>query len=458
MISARIARRFVPAMRRAFCDAGPAVAASSGRVPAVQLRVHPPGASAEPEKAEKFADVVSGALSDGTEIITHAIGAAAAWHVLRSLCIARVAAEFEVTFGASDDGPAGKARGPRPLHVVSRQSRNQEAFTYQGGFFVANSTQSLKLARKLVVELRDSPRVTVHTFADAQSAVSTILQAIAAVPRLNGGLPLRCTAGAAKREGEEVARVVVHAEMQASASNTREGDFVAYPPGAGAEPKALQKFSNSVRERLRREQMVAMECRGKDAVTNALTTLAQVQRRTAEFQVRWSEAAGKNSTLRSLWVRVRHAEPWRIFNATDFAKTALLKVRDTTEVKTLARAIAHEVNRHGAVSVHAFREDRTALNVALKAIASAPIESGVDALFVVPSFGKSTRHSSDGEARDPSMVVRLHVRCDDSAAAVFQASKGRVWKAREGQQHRPDQSTSKPGQPKKEKASVQIKV
>uniref|UniRef100_A0A7S1RVE5 Uncharacterized protein n=1 Tax=Alexandrium catenella TaxID=2925 RepID=A0A7S1RVE5_ALECA len=71
----------------------------------------------------------------------------------------------------------------------------------------------------------------------------------------------------------------------------------------------------------------------------------------------------------------------------------MLKVAETTQVGSLAAAVGAEVRKLGAVSVHAFMNDKVAVSTALKALAMVPQEQGGQRIAFVPSFGRAKRGS-----------------------------------------------------------------
>jgi len=283
---------------------------------------------------------------------------------------------------------------------------------------VTASTPVDRLARRLSLSLARSRACSAHLRADGTLAAGVLLGALATVPSLGAGAPLACAVASVpsrKEEGLYEHLVVRAQELQGSVP--LEADFRAFPLGAGAgggggEALGLEqaKLDRSVSQRLARGQAVVMECRGKDSVLSALAAFGRVQGLTAEVEAQWVDAATLTATEASRAIRLRAlpGRPWPEFNATDFSRTKLLKVSETTQVKPLAAAVAAEVRQRGAVSVHAFMADKAAVSTALKALALVPQEHGGQRLSFVPSFGKAKRGS----------ILRLHARPKSAAAAA----------------------------------------
>merc|ERR1719401_1350710 len=157
-----------------------------------------------------------------------------------------------------------------------------------------------------------------------------------------------------------------------------------------------------------------------------MEALAEVQHNVAELSVKWTRGsntprrpqpptvASSGASPSFLHVRAEKGAEWKEFNATDFSRTELLSATASSDVKKLARAIGNEARRLGAVALHAYADDRAAVNTAVKAIASVPVELPGLHVRSVPSFGKAK--VGDGERR----VLRLYI------SSVSDASQARA--------------------------------
>merc|ERR1712100_994617 len=89
------------------------------------------------------------------------------------------------------------------------------------------------------------------------------------------------------------------------------------------------------------------------------------------------------------------------FNETDFSKSLLLFSKASSAVTKLAWAVAKEVRQKGLVAVHAFSDDKEAVNTALKALATVPKLTAGERVTCVPSFGRA------GEERRPTLRIAV---------------------------------------------------
>lgn len=380
--------------------------------------LHPPGAGTPTSKAERFAALLAGALQPpGRQAELTAVGTPALWHSLRALCVGPTAADFEVA-------EVGDGDGRQAVRILARQGGAWEDFNHDisRGCFVSKSTQTMQLAKKLVFELQRNDVVTLHTYADAEIAVGVILKAIASARSLGHHGALRCSAGSIRRDGENVPRVMVHVQKVRDPPRGGIVDFVAYPPGGNVELAALKVFGQTVRSKLAEGRSVVMECRGRDATSNAVAALASVPVRVGQFRVEWIDAfvgdeadptATRGHVPRALKIRAASGETWPEFNATDFARSRRLTAGVGASVKELAARIGSEVRSVGAVAVHAYAENLVHVFTAIKAIASVPTENNGLQVECVPSLGKST-DKAGGEIRS----LRLYVRRPAGSGSV----------------------------------------
>jgi len=300
----------------------------------------------------------------------------------------------------------------QPLRIVARQGCAWKDFVWDTsrGFFVSKNTQSLQLARKLAMDLRAGESVTLHAYADSEHAVAGVLRALATVPRLEGGAPLKCSAGSLEQGDEHRRRVVVHARAERTAQAAAGEEFLAWTPGPKADEQTQRRFANTVRQRMEMGWTVAMVCRGAEATVQAMAALASVRQRTAEFEVRWADGIprpGSDDVPRELRVRAVSGATWSDFNATEFSRTRLLRATEETSIKLLARDVGREVKQRGGVAVHAYSDSPLAVSRAVKALASVPIEDGSLRVRAVPSFGWSSAGDHSGERR---RCLRFFVR------------------------------------------------
>jgi len=376
--------------------------------------LRPPGAAAAATAAEGFARRVSQTLNQGSEVeIAPVAGGASLWHCLRALVVGARAPDFEASFMEPGGLREGGGEGGQELRIVARSGGAWEDFSWDTscGFFVSNSTPALPLARKLAMELRKGQHATLHAYADAASAVATILRAVATVPRLEGGAPLTCTAGGLEQHGESV-RVVVHARKmpELEAAPLPREEFLAWTPSAGADEETRRRFANSVRQRLETGWSVAMVCRGAESAQHATSALASVSGRTAEFEVWWADGLARPGSAvvpRELQLRAASGTSWSEFNTTDFSRTKLLRSSAESKVRTLAQLVGSRVKHDGAVALHAYADDSQAVSRALKALASVPVEHPGFCVRAVPSFGWASAGDHSGGRR---RSLRLYVR------------------------------------------------
>ncbi|CAE7745744.1 unnamed protein product, partial [Symbiodinium pilosum] len=369
-------------------------------------RVSLPGANASSSSSDKFAGLVSQELEAGrtVELLPHS--PEAAWHLVRAFSIGQRAAEFEVCYATESDGRT------RSLRVLARSGPEWSDVSKDlfKGYFVSRSTMPSKLAQKLELELRDKSSVAVHTFVDAAPAAMTMLEALAAVPSLAAKDDrLLCTA--ASVEGE-TPRLIIHARTPTSwaeSSRAAEGSFVAYPPGQNASKEDKKTFWDTVHTRLQPgNPPVVMQCRGASAAWHALEALALKKGVTAEVEASWVDYTHSGQKGRALHLLVTTGQSWTEFNSTDFHQTALLKAGDQPQVRQLSQAIAGEVGKRGATSIHMFVDNVNSVYQTLKAIASVPAQrqSAGRRVVFVPSFGWFK--GPDGEKS--RRVLRLYAK------------------------------------------------
>merc|ERR1712008_439920 len=187
--------------------------------------------------------------------------------------------------------------------------------------------------------------------------------------------------------------------------------FRALPPGRESAAEAVQRFGKTVQDRLRLGDNVEMECRGQEAVNNAIRVLCHLQDHTAELEADWAEVEascdGPASTLNVLQLRARRGATWAEFNATDFEQRQLLFASAKTDIKQLSWAVAKEVRKKGAVSVHAYSDNLKAVNIAVKALATVPKLTGGERVSCIPSHGWA-RPFGTGSVEAQGEKPRLH--------------------------------------------------
>lgn len=370
---------------------------------------------AQPANAAAFARRLAETTANGEVAETFPVDVASRWRCLRALALpaepaagASDALDFEVRWvsgvapapaAEADNAGAGHAeQGTRLQLLVQAAAIDHRAgLEPSQGFYVANTTQVVQLAKKLALELQQHESVLVHTWADAKTACSVMLQALATTQQI-GNLSLKCTA--AFQEGPKTPvkeppsgdagpqrgtdRLLVQARKVAKELD--EGmkglgeDFIAYPPKADEQ---VPKFDQSVHQRLGFGQAVVMECRGWHATRNAVLALATVKTRAAVFEVRPSGG----SSVRSLRIRAVRGPTWERFNSTDFTRTNRLKAGETSDIKVLARALGAEVKKLGAVALHAFADVHGSVSNALLALAFVPQEAPGLEVRAIASLG-----------------------------------------------------------------------
>ncbi|CAE8622316.1 unnamed protein product, partial [Polarella glacialis] len=421
--------------RRGFCTAVAPAASSTARV---QLR--PPGTGASEEKVKKFCLHLDRTLERGEDVDLSVWGPAAVKTAVQGLSLGTKSMEFQVSW----DGTGRPSGGHRSLRFEATSGLTWEEYLRTRkkntqGLFVQPETKALQLARAIAKGLQasiDQPRaVRVHTFLDDEASVTILAKALASAPTVYPYHRLKCTANVVRPMEDPRSRVIVYVLGEALGEppvRATGASFEAMPPGADAEADHLRRFNEAVQDRLHRGDEVSMESRGPDAVLHAVRSLCLLQGHAAAFRVHWSDykravspdgtsssastpsssssaagtprGTGGKGTASVLKIEALRGPTWEEFNATDFSKTGLLLASEKSPVQKLAWAAVAEVRRHGAVSVHCYSDNKDAVNVAMKALATVPRLTGGQRLVIIPSFGRV------GQRKDP--VIRFHARLD----------------------------------------------
>eukprot|EP00929_Paragymnodinium_shiwhaense_P037291 TRINITY_DN19893_c0_g1_i1.p1 TRINITY_DN19893_c0_g1~~TRINITY_DN19893_c0_g1_i1.p1 ORF type:complete len:495 (-),score=75.19 TRINITY_DN19893_c0_g1_i1:110-1594(-) len=450
----------------------------AGSFVAAPKRVYPPTSEFGDSKAEAFASLLSRTLAGGVSVSPSGTaasssnapglaemkvgGSRAASHTLRALADAAVSAEFQVRSLPIDNGDKRElwlsAWGVREADAIDADAHLSKAC------FVSSLTPSMKLAEKLRTDLRRSRQVALLAYVDAEKAMDTMLKALAAVQGLREGdyaassstsspgggggqaKPLNCRVvyveqGNSAAQEEAVPRLLVLAKLQPGDKlddSVSSKDFLAFPPGDNPNPEVLRKFRDAVRYRLlndERTEAIVMECRGRSAVSQSLLAMAQAQgRQTPDFQVHWVDGivhagsvAEKTSKIpRALRIRAVRGPTWDEFNRTDFEKTNVIRATAESNVRGLAKAIGSEVSSNGGVSLHADSGNHYALQNALKAIASVPVQWKTLRVRCIPSLSKEKSRknaSAENAVGGGIRVLRLYIMKINDAAVDTKVSE-----------------------------------
>ncbi|CAK0900564.1 unnamed protein product [Prorocentrum cordatum] len=170
-------------------------------------------------------------------------------------------------------------------------------------FRVTEETKAISLARAIAAALasQSNPAVRVHAFDDDAVATYALVKALAMVPLVQGYRRLRCVPNVVRPQEDARRRLFVYVQngdpVQPPAYTG--ATFTAYPPGAAPGSDSLRRFCAAVCDRLRRGDVVAMACRGPDAVSHALRALCELQDHAAEFGVPWPRARASSPLRRS---------------------------------------------------------------------------------------------------------------------------------------------------------------
>ncbi|CAJ1383373.1 unnamed protein product [Effrenium voratum] len=381
----------------------------------VELR--PPGGYASDEKAHSFRMYIHRTVEKDQRVRMSPWGDAAIRNSLQALATAPKAVSFEVERIKSSE---------EEVHLVFESAGSSPWQEYLENrimntkrLAVTADTQAVKLARDLVSMLqaaaKDEQAVQAFAFWDDDAALVALAKGVAAVSSLYPFKRLTCVANVVNPMDDPRGRLFVYATFGEPVEPLPKSGqvFHAYPPGSKADPAVLKRFYASVEDRLHQGSHVHMLCLGTDAIMHSIRALCLVKGFTADLVVQWApgikgEGAGSASQSkasqvpRAVRLKATRGQTWEEFNATDFSKTSLRKVKSTTEVGKLAYAAVAEVRQHEAVAIHCFSDDKAAVTVAMKALAAVPTVTGGKKLVCVPSFGRA--------GPDQRPVLRLYAK------------------------------------------------
>mmetsp|Transcript_57087 Transcript_57087/g.124906 ORF Transcript_57087/g.124906 Transcript_57087/m.124906 type:complete len:463 (-) Transcript_57087:426-1814(-) len=383
-------------MKRCFsseAEASPPQQAS----PWVKLLVKDSGKKVTQEEVDDFTALVARHLLDGNKVKLALPSNALKSLALRALCGGASSADFRLRFNTTSEGRTMElqANPGKPWKEISSDLNDAT--------FVANTTEASKLSQRLSVELQKKNHVILHTWADADTAQATILEAILYTGR-HKGFTLRCVAQSIRNEAEGTPRLLVHVHKETNPTNSHERAFIAYPPGRNATKDYVTKFRATVKSRLTQGQLIEMEARGQVATVHVVQTLATVRQITAKYRLQWVNAYTKGESKGSPYRAIRFcagAGPtWDEFNEMDFSQYTLL--HSSARIPDLAKAISHHVHKNGGVTFHVPEDDHEGIVNVVKAITTVQGLGG--SLEVISSFGQGTR---DGvEMRQTRFFVR----------------------------------------------------
>eukprot|EP00931_Biecheleriopsis_adriatica_P117787 TRINITY_DN93273_c0_g1_i1.p1 TRINITY_DN93273_c0_g1~~TRINITY_DN93273_c0_g1_i1.p1 ORF type:complete len:424 (-),score=66.40 TRINITY_DN93273_c0_g1_i1:15-1286(-) len=387
------------------------------------VKLRPPGNGASQEKIARFRLHLDRTLERGQTVELPSWGPAALCHALQALSTATKSVEFEVHWSG-----LGRAAGDhRSLRFVASSGKPWEDYLKgrlmnTQGLFVQPTTKAVQLTRAIAKALQAAPAdaaaIRVNTFMDDAASVSVLVKALASAPTVYPYHKLRCVANIVRPMEDPRSRVIVYVQGEATERppDPTGAVFQAMPPGANAESPSLQRFYASVQDRLHRGDQVTIECRGPDAVLQAVRSLCLLQGHVAKFTVSWTspgesqdKGGAKQQTsqtsqtsLNVLRMQAERGQTWESFNSTDFRSTHRLLATPGSPVEKLAWAAIAEVRKEGAVSLHCYSDNKDSVNTLLKAIATVPRLTGGQSLVCTPSFGRS------GPGKNP--VLRVFVQ------------------------------------------------
>lgn len=378
-----------------------------------RTRLLPPGAGASAQARNKFSAHVSDVLRAGDLVECRATGPSAVRKVLGALAGASRSAEFEVRW----DGFGVDAPTDRSLLFLARRGAPwdeymQTPFREIRSFFVGEDTDTLKLATAVVAYFKEAPddALRLHAHADEESACHVLVKAMATVPAVHGsaslpllGVPNLLKMPDGRRRLFVCTRLGTRTEDQDA--DTSAVAFTTRAPGPSADLEVLKAFTAAVHDRLRLAELVEISCRGADSVARAMRVLCEFQGNVARFEVDWQGGGqGANPPVHSLRVRARQGESWADFNKLKHSDFRLLFCNSDTDVKALAKSLAVQVQDRRAVSLHTYSDNKVAMNIAIKALATAPRVARLPRVYAVPSFG----YAKGRQGSQP--VLRLFIR------------------------------------------------
>jgi len=273
---------------------------TTGTAESTRTVLYPPGTGAGGDKTKQFCNHVDRSLRRGEEVEIVARGPGAVRHVFSAFSSAGKAAEFSVAWA----GPHGN----RFLRFVAKPGLAWEEYLQTrrrdtAGIVANSEIDARQLAQNLVRALAADRRpasnseavspkaVRIHSHADDDAALYTLAKALAVAPTVEGYHMLTCTPNIVKPADAVRPRLFVY--VQSAPAEVPLGPtgstFRALPPGRESAAEAVQRFGRTVQDRLRLGDEVEMECRGQEAVNNAVRVLCYLRDHTAELEAEWAE-------------------------------------------------------------------------------------------------------------------------------------------------------------------------
>ena len=312
---------------------------------------------------------------------------------------------------------------------------------------VQAETRGAALARSICSALQAAPpesrAIRVYASLEDEAAMAILAKGLASSPDLYPFKALRCICNVVTPMDHPVSRLIAYLTFSdhQAVPEASPKEFHAYPP-ADASSEAHRRFAAAVQDRLQMGYNVKMNCRGPEAVVNALRAFCLLKVHVAEFRVRWDLAeAGRGdrssedaatSQARALEVEAVRGPTWQEFNSIDFQKTGMLKVSAKTPIGKLAYAAVEEVRQKGAVSLHCYSDNKEATAVLMKALATVRSLSGKQ-FCCFPSFGRAgenpvlrvyARRRQPGAGGEDDQTAEKRAAGRDNGVAIPKTDEG----------------------------------
>jgi len=347
---------------------------------------------------------------------------------------------------------------PRPS-LSALELRERPAHTIP----VHKDTKVLDVARSIARALQEEPEgsqklVRLQALAESEEACNTLMKGMATAPTIRNYKRIAGTALNFRDRQDPRHRIAVVLELisesdkdfpskleHSTISKHELGEapapaatFYAYPPGKASNRQAVQRYSETVRERLHRFDEVVAECRGREPTLTTLLAMSGTRENAPLLRLAWVDPTPSRTAPsvkaqekahrfppKALQIRAQldQSRSWKeFFEATRRDKNtgeaySVLLVRESTDVKNLAWSSIKQVRDRGGVWLHCFCDEVAATHTAAKAIATIPALTGGDQVVCIPSKG------STGSDLQQRQILRLFLQAAPRKESKAEASE-----------------------------------